>query len=50
MIPVGLLEKSGKAVWVKTVEGWIQVWYIWCIIKTFVNATMYLDPAQQLNK
>jgi hypothetical protein len=22
-------------------RGWIQVWYIWYIVRTFVNATMY---------
>jgi hypothetical protein len=26
---------------------WIQVWYIWYIVGTFVNATMYPHPAQQ---
>jgi hypothetical protein len=25
----------------------IQVWYIWYIVRTFVNATMYPHPAQQ---
>jgi hypothetical protein len=28
-------------------RGWNQVWYIWYIIRTFVNATMYPHPAQQ---
>jgi hypothetical protein len=32
------------------VERWIQVWYIWYIIRTFVNATMYLYPAQKKKK
>jgi hypothetical protein len=27
--------------------GGIQVWYIWYIIRTFANATMYPHPAQQ---
>jgi hypothetical protein len=27
--------------------GWIQVWYIWYIVRTFVNAIMYPNPAQQ---
>jgi hypothetical protein len=31
------------------VEGWIQEWYIWYIVRTFVNDTMYLHPAQQSN-
>jgi hypothetical protein len=22
-------------------RGWIQVEYIWCIVRTFVNATVY---------
>jgi hypothetical protein len=26
--------------------AWIQVWYIWNIIRTFVNATMYPHLAQ----
>jgi hypothetical protein len=26
---------------------WIQGWYIWYIVRTFVNATMYPHPAQQ---
>jgi hypothetical protein len=25
---------------------WIQVWYIWYIVRTFVNATVYPYPAQ----
>jgi hypothetical protein len=28
-------------------RGWIQVWYIWYIVRAFVNATMYPQPAQQ---
>jgi hypothetical protein len=28
--------------------GWIQVWYNWYIVRTFVNATMY--PNHQSNK
>jgi hypothetical protein len=28
-------------------KGWIQVWYIWYIVRTFVNATMYYHPTQQ---
>jgi hypothetical protein len=26
---------------------WIQVWYIWYIVRTFVNAIMYPCPEQQ---
>jgi hypothetical protein len=26
-------------------KGWIQVWYICCIVRTFVNATMFPHPA-----
>jgi hypothetical protein len=29
---------------------WIQLWYIWYIIRTFVNAIMYLSSAQQFKK
>jgi hypothetical protein len=28
-------------------RGWIQVWYIWYIIRTFVDPTMYPHPAQK---
>jgi hypothetical protein len=28
-------------------RGWIQVWYIWYIIRTFVNTPMYSYPARQ---
>jgi hypothetical protein len=28
-------------------EGWIQLWYIWYVVRTFVNATMYPHQAQQ---
>jgi hypothetical protein len=24
---------------------WVQIWYIWYIVRTFVNGTMYLHPA-----
>jgi hypothetical protein len=30
--------------------GWIQVWYIWYTVRTFVHATMYFHPAQELKK
>jgi hypothetical protein len=35
----GIKENDGR--------GWIQVWYIWYIIRIFVNATMYPHPTQQ---
>jgi hypothetical protein len=28
-------------------KGWIQVWYIWHIVRTFLNAIMYPHPMQQ---
>jgi hypothetical protein len=28
-------------------KAWIQVWYIWYIVRTFVNVSMYSHPAQQ---
>jgi hypothetical protein len=28
-------------------KGWIEVWHIWYIVRTFVNATVYPHPAQQ---
>jgi hypothetical protein len=27
-------------------NGWIQVWYIWDMIRTFLNTTMYPHPTQ----
>jgi hypothetical protein len=30
------------------VRGWIEVWYIWYIVRTFVNATMYPHPTLKL--
>jgi hypothetical protein len=27
-------------------RGWIQVWYIWYIVRNSVNATKYPHPAQ----
>jgi hypothetical protein len=46
VIPVETIPGMGgdKGEWWK---GWIQVWYIWYIVRTFVNATMYPHPAQQ---
>jgi hypothetical protein len=26
---------------------WIQIWYIWCILRTFISATMYPHWAGQ---
>jgi hypothetical protein len=32
-------------------RGWIQVWYIWYLVRrTCANATIYLHPAQQWKK
>jgi hypothetical protein len=28
-------------------RGWIQIWYVWYIVRTFVNAIMYSSPAQK---
>jgi hypothetical protein len=38
-------EKKGQ--WWR---GWIQVWHIWYIVKTFANATVYPHPAQKKKK
>jgi hypothetical protein len=43
MIP-GIREEKYKGKWSK---GWIQVWYIWYSVRTFVSATMYPHPTQQ---
>jgi hypothetical protein len=48
MIPIetvsGMGGREDKGEWW---SGWIQVWYIWNTVRTFVNATMYPHPAQQ---
>jgi hypothetical protein len=43
MIPVETIPRMGvdKEEWWR---GWIQVWYT---VRTSVNATIYLHPAQQ---
>jgi hypothetical protein len=51
MIPVKSFPGMGggrdKGEWWR---GWIQVWYSWYIVRTFVNATMYPHSAQQFKK
>jgi hypothetical protein len=37
-------EKEDKGEWW---SGWIKVWYIWYILRNFVNATMPPHPEQQ---
>jgi hypothetical protein len=32
------MGKTSKGEWW---SGWIQIWYVWYIARTFVNATMY---------
>jgi hypothetical protein len=57
------MNVNGKMISVENIPGmgrgederkwwrrWIQVWYIQYIVRTFVNATMYHHPAQQLKK
>jgi hypothetical protein len=49
MIPIetipGMGRSEDKGEWER---GWIQVWYIWYIVRIFVDVTMYPHPAQQL--
>jgi hypothetical protein len=40
----GMGEEGDKRQWWR---GWIQLWYIWYIVRTFINATMYPHPTQQ---
>jgi hypothetical protein len=51
MIPVETIPGMGRG-WDK--GEWIKVWYIWYIVRTFVNATMYPHlaqlPQKQTNK
>jgi hypothetical protein len=45
MIPV---SESGEGEWGREVEGVaIQEWYIWYMVRTFTNASMYPRLAQQ---
>jgi hypothetical protein len=43
----GVWGKGNKGEWWR---WWIQVRYIWYIVRTFVNATMYPHPTQQLKE
>jgi hypothetical protein len=50
MIPVETVPGIGGRMKKSSVEGsggGIQVWYIWYIVRTFLNATMSPHPAQQ---
>jgi beta-galactosidase/beta-glucuronidase len=33
-----------------SIRWWTQVWYIWYVVRIFVNATIYTHSAQQLKK
>jgi hypothetical protein len=46
--PLKLFQELGEGEWRRAVEGWIQVWYIWYIVRTFVNATVHLPPSTAL--
>jgi hypothetical protein len=46
MIPVETISEIGGGEIKRAVRGWVQVPYIWYIVWTFVNATMYLHPTQ----
>jgi hypothetical protein len=41
MIPVETILGKGARIKERGRGGWIQVWYIWYIVRIFVNATMY---------
>jgi hypothetical protein len=51
MIPIETIPGmgGGEGEWLVN-SRWIQVWYIWYIVRTFVDATMYPHPAQQQRK
>jgi hypothetical protein len=38
----GIKQSGGK--------GLIQVWYVWYVVRTFINVTVYLQHAQQYKK
>jgi hypothetical protein len=46
MIPVeiGIIKGGGMG---EISGGGIQVWHIWCIVRSLINATMYPHPTQQ---
>jgi hypothetical protein len=41
-----LFQEWGRGGKRRIVEEWIQVWYIWYIVRTFRNATMYPYPVK----
>jgi hypothetical protein len=44
MIPIKTIPGVGEGD--KLRRGWIKVWYIWYLLRTFVTGTMYSHPAQ----
>jgi hypothetical protein len=46
LIPVETVPGMGEEDKGEWWRGQIQVWYIWYIVRTFVNATMYPNPVQ----
>jgi hypothetical protein len=47
MIPVETYKNQWKGDEEEWGRGWIQVWYVWYITRTFVIATMYPHQAEQ---
>jgi hypothetical protein len=45
-----LIQEWGKGNKGECWRGWNQVWYIWYIVRTFVNATLYPHPTQLKTK
>jgi hypothetical protein len=40
-----LFQELGEGEWKKVAEEWIQVRYIWHIVRTFANTQRYPHPA-----
>jgi hypothetical protein len=43
-------ESQGEGIKEGSEGGWIQIWYTWYIVRSFVNVTMYPYPAQWKKK
>jgi hypothetical protein len=43
----GMGGEGNKGEWWR---GWIQVWYIWYVARTFINATIYSMKHNNKNK
>jgi hypothetical protein len=50
MIAVDAIQAMGWGGIKESGGGWMQSWYIWYIVRAFVNATIYPHPTLQWKK